>query len=231
MLLYADPTTAIIDPVLSPATISLICDVKDPMDGKDYDHDPRYVARKAEAYLKTTGIADVSYWGPELEFFIFNSIAFDTNSHESFYSIDSQEGIWNSGDTSEPNLGYRPRHKEGYFPCPPTDQMHDIRTEMTLKMVAAGIDIEKHHHEVATGGQVEFGMRFNTLLKQADSVMMYKYIAKPLFRPNQDLLSANILCILQSWYFFVSIGFCIRSFPAPLKPPKPLYKVALVQLK
>jgi len=109
---------------------------------------------------------------------IFNSIAFDTNSHESFYTIDSQEGIWNSGDTSEPNLGYRPRHKEGYFPVPPTDQMHDIRTKMTLKMVEGGIDIEKHHHEVATGGQVEFGMRFNTLLKQADSVMMYKYIAK-----------------------------------------------------
>jgi len=121
MLLFADPTTAIIDPVLSPATLSLICDVRDPMDGKDYDHDPRYVARKAEAYLKTTGIADVSYWGPELEFFIFNSIAFDTNSHESFYSIDSKEGIWNSGDTSEPNLGYRPRHKEGISPVlPPT---------------------------------------------------------------------------------------------------------------
>ena len=102
MLLYADPTTAIVYPVLSPSTLSLICDVKDPVDGKDYDRDPRYVARKAEAYLKTTGIADTSYWGPELEFFIFNSIAFSTNSHESFYSIDSQEGIWNSGDTSEP---------------------------------------------------------------------------------------------------------------------------------
>ena len=102
MLLFADPTTAIIDPVLSPSTLSLICDVKDPVDGKDYDHDPRYVARKAEAYLKTTGIADISYWGPELEFFIFNSIAFETNSHESFYSIDSQEGIWNSGDTPNP---------------------------------------------------------------------------------------------------------------------------------
>ena len=154
------------------------------MDGKDYDRDPRYVARKAEAYLKSTGIADTSYWGPELEFFIFNSIAFDTNSHESFYSIDSQEGIWNSGDTSEPNLGYRPRHKEGYFPVPPTDQMHDIRTKIALKMMEAGIDIEKHHHEVATGGQTEFGMRFNTLLKQADRVMMYKYVAKNVAIPE-----------------------------------------------
>jgi glutamine synthetase len=178
MLLFPDPATAVVDPILSPSTLSLICDVRDPMDGKAYDHDPRYVAKKAEAYLKSTGIADTSFWGPELEFFIFNSIAFETTSHSSFYEIDSQEGIWNSGDNSEPNLGYRPRHKEGYFPCPPTDQMHDIRTEMTLKMVAAGIDIEKHHHEVATGGQVEFGMRFNTLLKQADSVMMYKYVAK-----------------------------------------------------
>jgi len=178
MLLFPDPATAVVDPILSPSTLSLICDVRDPMDGKAYDHDPRYVAKKAEAYLKSTGNADTSFWGPELEFFIFNSIAFETTSHSSFYEIDSQEGIWNSGDNSEPNLGYRPRHKEGYFPCPPTDQMHDIRTEMTLKMVAAGIDIEKHHHEVATGGQVEFGMRFNTLLKQADSVMMYKYVAK-----------------------------------------------------
>ena len=178
MLLFPDPATAVVDPILSPSTLSLICDVRDPMDGKAYDHDPRYVAKKAEAYLKSTGIADTSFWGPELEFFIFNSIAFETTSHSSFYEIDSQEGIWNSGDNSEPNLGYRPRHKEGYFPCPPTDQMHDIRTEMTLKMVAAGIDIEKHHHEVATGGQVEFGMRFDTLLRQADKVMMYKYVAK-----------------------------------------------------
>ncbi len=178
MLLFPDPATAVVDPILTPSTLSLICDVRDPMDGKAYDHDPRYVAKKAEAYLKSTGIADTSFWGPELEFFIFNSIAFETTSHSSFYEIDSQEGIWNSGDNSEPNLGYRPRHKEGYFPCPPTDQMHDIRTEMALKMVAAGIDIEKHHHEVATGGQVEFGMRFDTLLRQADKVMMYKYIAK-----------------------------------------------------
>jgi glutamine synthetase len=131
MLLFADPTTAVVDPILSPSTLSLICDVKDPVDGKDYDRDPRYVARKAEAYLKSTGIADTSFWGPELEFFIFNSIAFDTNSHMSFYEIDSKEGIWNSGDNGGPNLGYRPRHKEGYFPVPPTDQLHDIRTNGT----------------------------------------------------------------------------------------------------
>ena len=177
MLLIPDPSTAIVDPVLSPATLSLVCDVYDPVTGEAYDRDPRGIAKKAEAHLKATGIADTSYWGPELEFFIFNSVRFDTNSHMSFYEIDSQEGIWNSGEEG-PNLGYRPRHKEGYFPVPPTDQMHDIRTKMTLKMMEGGLDIEKHHHEVATGGQVEFGLRFNTLTKMGDNVMLYKYIAK-----------------------------------------------------
>ncbi len=178
MLLFPDPSTAIVDPVLEPATLSLICDVRDPVDGKDYDRDPRNVAKKAEAYLKSTGIADTSYWGPELEFFIFNSISFDQKSNCGYYFIDSQEGIWNSGNGDGPNLGYRPRHKEGYFPTPPTDQIHDIRTKMALKMMEGGLDIEKHHHEVATGGQVEFGLRFGTLTKQADNVMLYKYIAK-----------------------------------------------------
>ena len=178
MLLFPDPTTAIIDPILEPVTLSLICDVRDPVDGSTYERDPRNVAKKAEAYLKSTGIADTSYWGPELEFFIFNSIRFGQNAREGYYQIDSKEGIWNAGDNDGPNLGYRPRHKEGYFPVPPTDQLHDIRTKMTLKMQEGGLDIEKHHHEVSTGGQVEFGLRFNTLLKQADSVMLYKYIAK-----------------------------------------------------
>jgi len=180
MLLFPDPTSAIIDPIFKEPTISLICDVRDPVTGEDYTRDPRYVAKKAEAYLKSAGISDISYWGPELEFFIFNSISFDQNSHEGYYSIDSAEGIWNSGIGygDGPNLGYRPRHKEGYFPVPPTDATHEIRTKMTLTMMEAGLDIEKHHHEVATGGQCEFGLRFNTLTKQADNVMLYKYIAK-----------------------------------------------------
>ncbi len=179
MLLFPDPTTAVIDPVLEVPTLSLICDVRDPVDGQSYSRDPRYVAKKAEAYLKSTGIADTSYWGPELEFFIFNSIRFDQNSHEGYYFIDSEEGIWNSGlDNGGYNLGYRPRHKEGYFPVPPTDQLHEIRTKIALKMMEGGLDIEKHHHEVSTGGQAEFGLRFNTLTKQADNVMLYKYIAK-----------------------------------------------------
>ncbi len=184
MLLVPDPETAIIDPVESEPTLSLVCDVRDPVTDKDYAKNPRYVARKAEAYLKSTGLADVSYWGPELEFFIFNSVRFEQNSHTGYYAIDSQEGIWNSGNSQGANLGYRPRPKEGYFPVPPTDQLQGIRTKIALKMTEAGLYIDKHHHEVATGGQCEFGMRFDTLLKSADNVMLYKYIAKNVAMQN-----------------------------------------------
>ncbi|MDO8567837.1 MAG: glutamine synthetase beta-grasp domain-containing protein, partial [Dehalococcoidales bacterium] len=178
MLLFPDPSTAILDPVLEVPTISMVCDVRDPVTGENYNRDPRNVAKKAETYLKSTGIADTSYWGPELEFFIFNSVRFETNSHVSYYEIDSQEGIWNSASNHEPNLGYRPRHKEGYFPVPPTDQIHEIRTKIVQKMMEAGIDIEKHHHEVATAGQVEIDMRFNTLTRMGDDTLLYKYVAK-----------------------------------------------------
>ena len=179
MLLMPDPTTAVVDPVLEPATLSLICDVKDPVTGEYYTRDPRSVAKRAEQYLKTTGVATKSYWGPELEFFIFNSIRFEQNSHIGYYEIDSKEGIWNSGNGhGADNLGYRPRHKEGYFPVPPTDQIHGIRTKIAMKMMEGGLDIEKHHHEVATAGQVEFGLRFDTLTNMGDHVMLYKYIAK-----------------------------------------------------
>jgi len=185
MLLMPDPTSAIVDPVLDPPTLSLICDVRDPVTGEDYSRDPRNVARKAEEYLKTTGVADTSYFGPELEFFIFNSVRFDQNSHAGYYEIDSDEGIWNSGNgIEENNLGYRPRHKEGYFPVPPTDQIHGIRTKIALKMMEGGLYIDKHHHEVATAGQCEFGMRFDTLTRQGDNVMLYKYIAKNVAMQN-----------------------------------------------
>ena len=178
MLLFPDPSTAFIDPAHEIPTLSLICDVKDPVTGKSYSRDPRNVAKKAEAYLKKTGIADTSYWGPELEFFIFNSIRFDNNSHECYYHIDSHEGIWNSGKDGEPNLGYHIRHKEGYFPVPPTDQLVNLRSLMAREMMKAGLDIDLHHHEVATAGQAEFAMRFGPLVKQADKVLLYKYIAK-----------------------------------------------------
>ncbi len=178
MLLVPDPTTAIVDPALEVPTLSLICDVRDPVTGSSYSRDPRYVAKKAEAYLKDSGIADISYWGPELEFFIFNSARFDQNSHEGYYSIDSSEGIWNSGNGDGHNSGYRVRHKEGYFPVPPSDQQQDLRSRMAQVMIRSGIDIEVHHHEVATAGQAEFSMRFDSLTRMADKVLLYKYIAK-----------------------------------------------------
>jgi glutamine synthetase len=179
-----DPATVFIDPAHDLPTLSLICDIRDPVTLKSYSRDPRNVAKKAEAFLKTTGVADTSYWGPELEFFIFNSIAYDTNSHESYYHIDAQEGIWNSGKMEGNNLGYKIRHKEGYFPVPPTDQLVNLRSKMAKAMIAAGIDIDVHHHEVATGGQTEFAMHFGTLVSQADKVLKYKYICKNIAMQN-----------------------------------------------
>lgn len=187
MLLMPDASTAFIDPAHEIATLSLICDIKDPITGSSYSRDPRNVAKKAEAYLKKSKVADTSYWGPELEFFIFNSIRFDTNSHESYYHIDAQEGIWNSGKEGDeccPNLGYRIRHKEGYFPVPPTDQLVNLRSKIAKAMMAAGLDVEVHHHEVATGGQTEFAVRFGPLVKQADGVLVYKYVAKNVAMQN-----------------------------------------------
>jgi glutamine synthetase len=179
MLLVPDPTTAIVDPVCSIPTLSLICNVKDPVTGEWYSRDPRYVAQKAERYLIQSGVATTSYWGPEAEFFIFNDIRFDQTTHSGYYFIDAEEGIWNSGTSNgKPNLGYRPRHKEGYFPVPPLDRLQDLRSEMVLKMIEAGIQVEVHHHEVATAGQAEIDMRFQTLTKMGDQLLLYKYIIK-----------------------------------------------------
>ncbi|MDP2954316.1 MAG: type I glutamate--ammonia ligase [Chloroflexota bacterium] len=178
MLLFPDPNTAIVDPACEVPTLSLICDVRDPVTGQPYSRDPRYIARKAEKYLKASGLADISYWGPELEHFIFNSIRFDQSSHYGYYYIDSVEGIWNSGNGDGANLGYKIRSKEGYSPTPPTDKLQDLRSEMALKMIESGIDIEVHHHEVATAGQVEFDMKYDTLTRMADKVMLFKYIVK-----------------------------------------------------
>ncbi len=187
MLVVPDPTTAAMDPVFSIPTMSLICDIRDPATG-NYSRDPRYIARKAEAYLKSSGMADLSYWGPELEFFIFDSVRFDQNAHSSYYFIDSDEGVWNSGAEKDlgggPNLGFKPRHKEGYFPVPPIDTQTDIRSEMILKIASFGIHMEKHHHEVGTAGQAELGLRFTTLVRQADWVMVYKYIVKNVARAH-----------------------------------------------
>ena len=178
MLLVPDPSTAIVDPACDVPTISLICDVRDPVTGKSYSRDPRYVAKKAEAYLKDSGIGDTSYFGPELEFFIFHSIRFDQNSHEGYYFIDSKKASGTPVTDEGNNLGYRPRYKEGYFPVPPTDQQQDLRSRIAQVMIKSGIDIETHHHEVATAGQAEFSIRFDTLTRMADKTLLYKYICK-----------------------------------------------------
>src|SRR5688572_32899244 len=178
MLLLPDVSTAFVDPVLSVPTLSLICDVYDPVTREPYSRDPRFIAYKAEEYLKSSGIATTSYWGPEAEFFIFNSVRFDQNAHEAYYHIDSEEGIWNSGRNGTPNLGHRPRHKEGYFPVPPVDRLQDVRSKIMLAMIEAGIPVEVQHHEVGTAGQAEIDFRFGTLVQTADRLLTYKYIVK-----------------------------------------------------
>jgi glutamine synthetase len=178
MLLVPDPNTAFLDPFTKHTTLSLICNVRDPVTGKPYSRDPRYVASKAEKYLIETGLADTSYWGPEAEFFIFNDIRYDQAQNKGYYFIDSEAAAWNTGKEENPNLGYKPRYKEGYFPVPPTDHMQDIRSEMILTMEKIGIQIEVHHHEVATAGQAEIDMRYNTLVTQADNLLKYKYVTK-----------------------------------------------------
>ena len=178
MLLLPDPASAFVDPVLEVPTLSLTCDIYDPVTLEPYSRDPRFIAFKAEEYLKTTGIATTSYWGPEAEFFIFNSVRFDQNAHEGYYHIDSEEGIWNSGRNGTPNLGHRPRHKEGYFPVPPIDRLQDVRSKIMLALIEAGIPVEVQHHEVATAGQAEIDIRFGSLVQTADRMMTYKYIVK-----------------------------------------------------
>jgi glutamine synthetase len=178
MLLMPDLSTAFVDPVLSVPTLSITCDIYDPITLEPYSRDPRFIAFKAEEYLKTTGIATTSYWGPEAEFFIFNSVRFDQNAHEAYYHIDSDEGIWNSGTNGTPNLGHRPRHKEGYFPVPPVDRLQDVRSKIMLALIAAGVPVEVQHHEVATAGQAEIDYRFGTLVQTADRLLTYKYIVK-----------------------------------------------------
>ena len=185
MLVIPDPGTAIMDPFTKEPTLSLICNIFDPITKEKYTRDPRHIAQKAEAYLKFTGIGDTAFFGPEAEFFIFDDIRFDSSSNYGFYFIDSVEGIWNSGREECPNLGYKPRYKEGYFPVPPTDSMQDLRTEMVLALQSVGIPVECQHHEVATAGQAEIDMKFSPLVKMGDQLMWFKYILKNVARRNQ----------------------------------------------
>jgi len=181
MLVVPDPATACLDPFTAVPTLSLIGNVVDPISRETYERDPRFIAQKAEKYLQSTKIGDTSYWGPEAEFFIFDQARYDQTSHSGYYYIDSEEGTWNMGQDGV-NLGGKIRHKEGYFPVPPTDTQQDIRSAMILEMEKVGIAVEKHHHEVATAGQAEIDIRFDSLLRTADKMMMYKYIVKNVAR-------------------------------------------------
>jgi len=182
MLLIPDPNAIFLDPFTEVTTLNIICNVKDPITGQSYSRDPRYVAQKAEKYLQSTGIGDTIYFGPEPEFFIFDDIRFDQSTNYGFYYVDSKAGVWNSGKEEGPNLGYKPRYKEGYFPVPPMDHFQDIRSEIVLTLESMGVQVEVHHHEVATAGQAEIDMRFDKLTRMADKLQMYKYVVKNVAR-------------------------------------------------
>jgi len=189
MLVKPDPDTAFIDPFAVYKTLVMICNICDPVTGEDYTRDPRNIGKKAVSYMNSTGIADTACFGPEAEFFIFDDIRFDQNAHQGYYFIDSKEGVWNSGRDEGPNLGYKPRYKEGYFPVPPTDSMQDIRNEMILHMIEAGMRVEAQHHEVATGGQAEIDLRFAPLVQCADDLLKYKYIIKNTARKHNKTVT------------------------------------------
>jgi len=178
MLVMPDPSTAVIDPFCNKPTLSLLGDIVDPITREPYSRDPRYIARKAEAYVQSGGFGEVAYFGPEPEFFILDDVRYDQNAYEGYYHVNSVEGVWNSGRDEGPNLGYKPRHKEGYFPVSPLDSFQDIRTEMVQTMEQVGLRVEKHHHEVATAGQAEIDLRFLPLVEMADALQWYKYIVK-----------------------------------------------------
>lgn len=184
MLVLPDPRTAFVDPFSSIPTLVLYCNILDPITKERYTRDPRNIAQKAENYLLSTGLADACYLGPEAEFFIFDDIRYDQTPNSGYYFIDSDEGIWNSGRDEKPNLGYKLRYKEGYFPIPPSDATHNIRSEMVKLMLDCGIQVECHHHEVATGGQAEIDMRYAPLTQMADQLTLYKYIIKNVARKN-----------------------------------------------
>ena len=182
MLAVPDTSTTCLDPFFKEPTLSVIADIVDPVTRQDFTRDPRNVARKAEEYLRKSGVADICYVGPEPEFFIFDEVRYEQNQHKGYYEIDSGEGAWNTARIEEPNLGYKPSFKGGYFPVSPTDTFHDLRGEMVYEMRKVGIIVEAHHHEVATAGQSEIDMQYAPLLKMADQFMWYKYICKNVAR-------------------------------------------------
>ena len=189
MLLFPDPDTAFEDPFTKRRTLDMICNIADPLTGEQFSRDPRFIARKAEKYLKSTGIGDVCYFGIEPEFFVFDDVRFEQRMNGCFYSVDSVEGAWNSGRDEGPNLGYKPRSKEGYFPVPPMDALHDIRSDMVATLRQVGINAEIHHHEVATGGQCEIDIRYDSLTQTADNLLKFKYVLKNVARVNNKTVT------------------------------------------
>ena len=189
MLIIPDAATMFLDPFIEAPTLSLICDVYEPATKERYTRCPRNITQKATDYLKTTGIADTVYFGPEAEFFVFDDVRFDSQPNHTFYRVDSIEGRWNSGREENPNLGYKPRYKEGYFPVPPTDSLTDLRNEMVTHLIECGIDVEAQHHEVASGGQCEIDLRFEPLVKAADQLLMFKYIVKNTAKKNNKTVT------------------------------------------
>src|SRR4051794_35789504 len=179
MLLVPQAETAILDPFTAAPTLSLVCEILDPVTREPYARDPRRVARRAEEHLRASGIADTAFFGPECEFFVFDEVSYELGPNRSHYLVDSGEGHWNSG---KPGLGYTVREKEGYFPPAPHDTLHDLRTQMVLTLERLGIPCEFHHHEVASGGQCEIDLRYQTLTRMADQVMIYKYVVKNVAR-------------------------------------------------
>jgi glutamine synthetase len=184
MQLLPDADSAFIDPVLEIPTMVLICDVYDPITMQPYDRDPRFILKKSDAYLKQTGIGATSYWGPEAEFFLFSDVRYGGDTRSSFYSVDSPEGWWKAAEDVKPNFGAQIAPKRGYFPTPPQDSLQDVRSKIVLALIDAGVDVEVHHHEVATAGQCEIDMHFDSMLNMADKVMKYKYIVKNVARAN-----------------------------------------------
>ncbi len=178
MLIMPQPETAFLDPFTELPTLNIICNIQDPITREDYSRDPRNVARKAVNYLNSSGVADTAYFGPEAEFFIFDDVRYDQTPAGGYFHLDSIEAEWNRGRDERPNLGYKIRHKEGYFPCPPMDQTMDIRNEMMQTMIDCGLDVECQHHEVGTAGQAEIDLRFQEMVTMADQLMTYKYIVK-----------------------------------------------------
>ncbi len=222
MLLVPVPDSAFVDPFAQIPTLVMVCNVQDPITREDYSRDPRNVARKAVNYLKSTGIADTCFIGPEAEFFVFDDVRFDQNAHEGYFHLDSVEAEWTRGRAEGPNLGYKLRHKEGYFPCPPADQLMDLRNEMMQTMIQCGIDVEAQHHEVATAGQCEIDMRFQELVRMADQMCLYKYIVrnvarragktvtfmpKPIFGDNGSGMHTHISLWKEGHPLFAGTGY------------------------